>query len=47
MELQDLKLRVEGLENKNTRENPRENSRDDSRDRRVENTDRRRDEEMT
>jgi len=38
-ELQDLKLRVEGLENKNIREN----SRDDTRDRRVKNTDRRRD----
>ena len=38
--LQDLKLRDEGLENKN-----KENSRDDTRDRRVENTNRRRDRE--
>jgi len=38
-ELQDLKLEVEGLENKNTGEN----SRDDTRDRRGENTDRRTD----
>ena len=38
-ELQYLKLRVEGLKNKNIGEN----SRDDTQDRRVENTDRRRD----
>jgi len=38
-ELQDLKLRVEELENKNTGEN----SRDEIRGRRGENTDRRRD----
>ena len=38
-ELQDLKFRVEGLENKNKKEN----ARDDIRDRRVEKTDRYRD----
>ena len=38
-ELQDLKLKVEGLENKNNEEN----SRDDTRDRREENTNRHRD----
>ena len=42
-ELQDLKLRVEGLENKNTGEN----SRDNTQDRRMKNTDRHRMEKMT
>ena len=42
-ELRDLKLRVEGLENKNKEED----SRDDTRDRRKENTNRRRDAKMT
>jgi len=37
-EFQDLKLRVEGLENKN-----KENSRDNTRDRRRENTNKRKD----